>query len=140
MTSPEPGGVEHADRKSPVADLKAPFDTGVRRDAGALGAIELAYLRGVHAGSEAAESALASLKGAVGNVAEVGLSADLPPHFEWGPDAMEHFRFGKERAVATILRALSELESLTRNSPAVAESKRREDAPSSAPGSDGGGP
>lgn len=38
--------------RSPVADLKRPFNTRDYRDAGATGSIELAYLRGVHAGRE----------------------------------------------------------------------------------------
>jgi hypothetical protein len=37
-------------KKSPVEDLKRPFNNRLRRDSGVCGAIELAYLRGYHEG------------------------------------------------------------------------------------------
>jgi hypothetical protein len=36
--------------RSPVADLKRPYNTRLRHDSAASGAIELAYLRGLHEG------------------------------------------------------------------------------------------
>ena len=36
--------------RSPVADLKRPFDNRLRREPAVSGAIELAYLRGLHEG------------------------------------------------------------------------------------------
>lgn len=78
---------EDSDTDCAMYRMRAEHDAALRREE------EAGYAKGLADGRREERE----------RCAKVALAAKLPPHYQWGRDAMEQFEFGKKRAADAIM-------------------------------------